>query len=68
MSTFEDLVSRAKVHTRCILGRHHRFRFPPRCEFKVGLSNLRKRVNDKSGLPKLIFLGQLPLQKDSAEI
>ena len=40
MSTFEHLVSRAKVHTRCILGRHPRFRFHPRFEFQVGYSNL----------------------------
>ena len=40
MSTFEDLVSRAKVHTRCILGRHPRFRFHPRFEIHAGHSNL----------------------------
>ena len=68
MSTFEHLVSRAKVHTRYILGRRTRFRFHPRFEFQVGLSNLRKNVNDKSGSPKLIFLGKYPLQKDSADI
>ena len=61
-------MSRAKVHTRYILGRHTRFRYHPRFDFQVGLSNLRKNINDKSGSPKLIFLGKYPLQKDSADI
>ena len=61
-------MSRAKVHTRYILGRHTRFRFPLRFDFQVGFSNLRKSVNDKSGSAKLIVLGKYPLQKDSADI
>ena len=47
-------MSRAKVHTRCILGRHPRFRFHQRFEFQVWHLNLITTLDLKGTDRKLV--------------